>query len=83
MIQKIRIPLLAFAATLSALAVSAHPDPSVRIPPDNTGGGTCSTTCAVQCSDGSWSSIACLSNEKATCSCSGAPVLANPRCSSC
>jgi hypothetical protein len=49
-----------------------------------SGGGSCgSTTCAVQCTDGSWSSIACNSNEYATCSCDGSPLLANPYCTAC
>lgn len=37
-------------------------------------------TCAVQCPDGSWSSIACDRNENAFCTCSGSPVQANPYC---
>jgi hypothetical protein len=45
--------------------------------PSDGGGGT---TCAKQCSDGSWSSIACLSNETAHCTCTGSPLLANPYC---
>jgi len=39
-----------------------------------------STTCAVQCPDGSWSSIACNSGETAVCSCTGAPLQADPYC---
>lgn len=45
-----------------------------------SGGGSGSTTCATQCSDGSWSSIGCLSNETAHCACDGSPVLARPYC---
>lgn len=46
----------------------------------NNGGGTHQTTCGVQCSDGSWSSIACNPNEAASCTCTGSPLLANPSC---
>jgi hypothetical protein len=46
-----------------------------------SGGGSSSTTCARRCSDGSWSSIACLARETAHCTCSGSPLLANPYCS--
>ena len=38
------------------------------------------TTCANKCDDGSWSSIACLDNEMAVCSCTGSPLQANPYC---
>ncbi|HEY0783460.1 MAG TPA: hypothetical protein VGE98_13460 [Thermoanaerobaculia bacterium] len=51
------------------------------------GSGTCVTTCARQCRDGSWSSIACNSNERATCDCTGishgSSVQAFPSCSTC
>jgi hypothetical protein len=39
-----------------------------------------SNTCAVQCPDGSWSSIGCYQREIAVCSCTGSPVQANPYC---
>jgi hypothetical protein len=43
-------------------------------------GGGSGTSCAFHCSDGSWSSIGCLDNETAHCSCSGYPLQANPYC---
>lgn len=46
-------------------------------PPFDDGNGD---TCAIQCSDGSWSSIACLHNEIAICSCGGSPLQADPHC---
>ncbi len=59
------------------------------LPPDGNGGvfggdggagGSNHTTCAVQCKDGSWSGIACNSDETAVCGCSGSPVQASPYC---
>jgi hypothetical protein len=74
--------LAGMPAPMPMLIIQPGQRPPAPGDPGN-GGGCASTTCAVQCSDGSWSSIGCNSNEYATCSCSGSPVLANPRCTPC
>jgi hypothetical protein len=80
--RKVSLLALALALLTLPLCLSAAVEPSIKIPPGDGGGtgGGCVTSCAVECSDGSWSSIGCLSDECAKCTCSGSPVLANPRC---
>jgi len=54
--------------------------PNYVYPGDGSGGGGSSTTCTVQCPDGSWSGIGCNTGETAHCTCTGSPVQANPYC---
>jgi hypothetical protein len=81
--SKPKLKLFFAALLLSSLALvpttNAATDHQCAESPCETDGDG-STTCAVRCSDGSWSSIGCLDNETAHCSCSGYPVLANPYC---
>lgn len=51
----------------AAMATIQHLNP---IDP-GSGGGTCSSSCAVQCANGYWSSIGCLSGQCAHCPCNG------------
>jgi hypothetical protein len=40
---------------------------------DGSGGGSCSSSCAVQCANGYWSSIGCLEGQCAHCPCGNPP----------
>lgn len=75
--KHVRLFLLALVlTTTSMLPVNAF---QKDLGGDGGSGG--STTCAVQCPDGSWSGIACNTGETAHCTCGGSPVRANPYCS--
>jgi hypothetical protein len=80
MMKKIRLFLLALVLlTMPLYAVRSGPfqnDPG----DGGSGGGGGSTTCAVQCSDGSWSGIACNTGQTAHCACDGSPLRARPYC---
>ena len=64
-----------------AVAQASGQDNIFNQDPFGDGGDGAGGTCAVQCSDGSWSGIACNPGEQAHCTCTGRPVKANPSCS--
>jgi hypothetical protein len=76
--MKTRVRLFLLALALTTPLYATLPGPFQNDWGDGGGGG--STTCAVQCTDGSWSSIACNTGETAHCTCTGTPLLANPSC---
>ena len=77
--KHVRLFLLALVLTTTPLLAGVN-GPFQNDPGDGSGGSG-STTCAVQCSDGSWSGIACNTGQTAHCTCTGSPVKANPYCS--
>lgn len=77
--KSVRLVLLALVLLTMPLYAALPPDHRID-PGGGEGSGGTSTTCAYQCSDGSWSSIACNTGEIAYCKCDGSPLKARPYC---